>query len=272
MDIVGFGTSGAKIARCFNTAEKYNVYTIDYKDADFIYPFCNTVEQAEERVPDFSELNKKIGNEVLFVCCGGGVISGGLLATLERFKEKKIKFLYVRPDTSFLNAQAKLRERMVFGVMQEYARSGVIDHIYLFSNSAIAEVINGLSIIDYYPQINRTIADMYNLVEYYKETQPIMSNEEEIPQVCKITSFGLYQFDDEKENKFFKIKDVRQKHFYFTLNKKTLQEEKNMIYLIGRKLEKAVEHKYMSVSYSIFDSGHEEDRVYVAYHTNAIQQ
>ena len=272
MDIVGFGTGGSKIARCFQKYDKYTVHTIDYTGADYIYPRCNTIEEAEERAPDLFKLKEKVGDEVLFVCCGGGVISGGLLATLQQFGGKKIKFLYVRPDMSFLNAQAKLRERMVFGVMQEYARSGVIDHIYLFSNADMAQVIDGLSIIEYYPTLNQTIVDVYNLTRYYKEASPIMSNGNDLLEVCKITAFGLYEFGTEKENKFFKIESVRQKHFYFTLNKNTLQEGKNMVSLIGSKLEKAIEHDYMSISYSIFDSGHEEDRVYVAYHTNAIQK
>jgi len=136
----------------------------------------------------------------------------------------------------------------------------------------MAQVVKNLSIAEYYSKINQTIVDVFNLMDYYSNAEALMSNGEGILDVCRITSFGIYEFAEEKENKFFKIKNVRQKHFYFTLNKSTLQEGKNMLSLIGSKLEKAVEHEYMSISYSIFDSGHDVDRVYIVYHTNAIQQ
>ena len=75
------------------------------------------MEEAEEKTPDF---NLGLKNEdILFVLCGGGTTSGHALRILEQIQYNTIDILYVRPDLTLANAEEKLREKVVFNILQE---------------------------------------------------------------------------------------------------------------------------------------------------------
>lgn len=80
-------------------------------------------------------------DEVLFVCVGSSEITGCALKVLEEIKDKKITVLYIRPDLTFLNEKAKIQERIVYNIFQEYARSGLFEKIFLFDNLVLEKVI-----------------------------------------------------------------------------------------------------------------------------------
>ena len=69
----------------------------------------------------------------MFVC-GAGRTANATLAILQYLQGKKIDIFYIQPDVDLLMGINKLQEKAIFGVLQEYARSGVFNSFTAFSN------------------------------------------------------------------------------------------------------------------------------------------
>ena len=272
MEIVGLGNAGYEICKLFSEKGRA-AFSIDTnKDASFVFPEVKTIEEAESYAPKLDVVKNQLGDdELLFVLSGGGIISGASLAILEQFREKKISILYIQPDDSFLNSISKKREKVVRSILQEFARSGLFEKIYLVSNKALANLIPDISIDTYFTKINEKIVNMWELYQYYSNVNPIMGNIEQPSVIDRIVSFGFYGLNDEKEGAFFNLENIREKHFYFALSRTTLQDTGKVLQSVIEKLERAKDTETVEISHAFFDSGYEVDNVYVLYYTNHIQ-
>ena len=190
---------------------------------------------------------------------------------MENFRDKKIDFLYIQPDTSFMNNNGKTRERVVRNILQEFARSGLFNKMWMVSNKSISNLSSDISIGNYFEKVNEKVVDMWHLMEYYSQATALMGNLEEPQEQNRIATFGLYSLNDETEQKFYELEGVREKHFYFTFSEETLSETGNVLDLVSRKLDKAKENEFQEVSYGFFPSGYTVDKVYIMYYTNHIQ-
>ena len=66
------------------------------------------------------------------------------MGILQQLQGNKLEVFYVRPDTELLTGVPKLLENMMFGVLQEYARSGLFDSLTILSN---LEIENSIPVI-----------------------------------------------------------------------------------------------------------------------------
>jgi hypothetical protein len=275
MHIIGLGGTGCKITKLFEKYPQYNTHYIDVDvfEGDY-YPLTksNTVEEAERNVPKLNDLVQKIVGPIIFICAGSGATSGSILATLEQFKHIDINIIYIRPAVSFLNARAKLREKTTYAILQEYARSGLFKKIYLLDNAIISKILKNLSVTEYYAKINNLIVKTVHMLNYLKNSKSVMGNVSEPLDINRISTIGIYDLDKEIENYFFTINNIREKHFYFALNKKTLDEEKNLLNKIGEQVEKAGQSENTTVSYDIIATTYDENYAYIEAYTNFIQE
>jgi hypothetical protein len=272
MEVIGIGNAGREICKIFEQ-KGYKTYSIDnHSDAFVKFPKVKTIEEAEKVEIDLSELKNNIKSDhILCVMAGSGLITGACLRILENFRDKKIDFLYIQPDTSFMNNNGKTRERVVRNILQEFARSGLFNKMWMVSNKSIANLSSDISIGNYFEKVNEKVVDMWHLMEYYSQATALMGNLEEPQEQNRIATFGLYSLNDETEQKFYELEGVREKHFYFTFSEETLKETGNVLELVSRKLEKAQENEFQEVSYGFFPSGYTVDKVYIMYYTNHIQ-
>jgi len=272
MEVIGIGNAGREICKIFEQ-KGYKTYSIDnHSDAFVKFPKVKTIEEAEKVEIDLSELKNNIKSDhILCVMAGSGLITGACLRILENFRDKKIDFLYIQPDTSFMNNNGKTRERVVRNILQEFARSGLFNKMWMVSNKSIANLSSDISIGNYFEKVNEKVVDMWHLMEYYSQATALMGNLEEPQEQNRIATFGLYSLNDETEQKFYELEGVREKHFYFTFSEETLKETGNVLELVSRKLEKAQENEFQEVSYGFFPSGYTVDKVYIMYYTNNIQ-
>ena len=272
MEIIGIGNAGRKICELFEE-KGYKAYSIDSHDDAFIkFPKVKTIEEAEKVDIDLKKLKNNIKSDhILCVMAGSGLITGACLRILENFRDKKIDFLYIQPDTSFMNNNGKTRERVVRNILQEFARSGLFNKMWMVSNKSISNLSSDISIGNYFEKVNEKVVDMWHLMEYYSQATALMGNLEEPQEQNRIATFGLYSLNDETEQKFYELEGVREKHFYFTFSEETLSETGNVLELVSRKLDKAKENDFQEISYGFFSSGYTVDKVYIMYYTNHIQ-
>ena len=184
ISIVGLGTAASAIARKFKDIGQYNVYemnsavnrTSKYK---FKIKSYDTPEEYETNIPNVAKFFKDCDEHVQFFIMGGSFSSNYTLGILEQIKNKKVDLIYVRPDTELLTGYPVLIESVTFGVLQEYARSGMLNSITLISNLNLETCMGDLPIKTYYDSLNQFIFSTIHHVNYFMHTDP------EIGQVSK---------------------------------------------------------------------------------------
>ena len=274
MNIVGFSKIGCEIVEKLS---KYPQYTCFYADVGkkgkncFSFPLSKTSEEAEKNTPIFSNLLEKIEGEVFFFCSGNEVVGGSILAFLEQFKHLKTNIIYVRPNLDLLGEKEKVRERVAYNVLQQYARSGLFEKIVLIDSIKISEILGSLSIIEYQDKINTLIADSFHMLNYLKNSSSIMGNISSQHEINRLSTLGIYDISEGTERYFFDIENVREKHFYFAFHEQALSEEKDLLNKISEQIKKAGQPEFTTVSYDITATTYEKNFAYVEIYTNFIQ-
>ena len=128
MVVIGLGQAGAEICSKIG-----HIRTI-VVDGGKNLPECKTHEEYEASVPKMA--NKlKLGKEqdIWLITAGAGKVSGAILALLEQLKNRNVNVLHITSDPVLLTKTQRKQERVVYNVLQEYARSGMIDGLWLLS-------------------------------------------------------------------------------------------------------------------------------------------
>ena len=136
ISIVGIGSGASAIARCFAEVDNYDIYCLNdgvekNTKSDFMLPSCKTPEECEENIPNLKKFFSKIRDRVQVFIIGSTLSSNYTLGILEQIRDKQIEVFYIQPDTEMLTGMGSLNQRATFGVLQEYARSGLFKSITL---------------------------------------------------------------------------------------------------------------------------------------------
>ena len=178
MNIVGLGQAGCKIAKELENYSQYKQYYIDVKNEgyDNFHPIKEQFFH-QDYEKNYKKLNlKNCKGETTVILSGVGNISGCVLRLLEQLKNNPLNVLYVKADESpILDGQA-VKDKIVSQVLQQYARSGKIQRIYMFSNKNTEEIVGDLSIKNYWNQINNAIASTFHMYNIFNNTEPLLKN------------------------------------------------------------------------------------------------
>ena len=271
MNIIGLGQGGCKIAKQFEQYSQYKIFCVDVKE-EYDLAESKTMEEAEKNFQPFPELTKKVKGPTCVFLVGGGIVSGSLMALIGSLTNANVSVAYIRPDKNFLNPRAKLRDNLVYKVLQEYARSGAINRLFLLGNDTISDILGDLSIAEYFETINKTIASTFHMLNYLDNISSVMSNVSEPMEVNRISTLGYYDSSEGEEKYFYDLQNIREKNFFYTFSQKTLSEEKNLLNKISNQIMNAGQEDFTTVSYSITSTSYEENYVYLLAHTNFTQE
>ena len=157
MVVVGLGQAGQSICKSINNMSKIRTVILDKGKG---IPESITHEGYEDNIPKLSR-KLKLGKEsdIWFVVCGAGKISAATLAILAQIQDRNINVALISPDPFLLSKTQTKQNRVVWNVLQEYARSGLINAAYLFSNRHMESFIGQGTIDDLYSNINSAIAN-----------------------------------------------------------------------------------------------------------------
>ena len=234
-NIVGLGSGGCSIAKSFAKYPEYTIRTIDCVEPSgeehFRIKKCDSHEEYERAVPDMSNFFSHIKgmDEVLFVIGGSGEISGASLAILQQISHAKLHVLYVKPDTSLLSELGRLRERLVYNILQEYARSGKFERIVLIDNPKLDETIGGAPVIGYYDELNKMIASTIHMVNVFDHTEPEIGTISTPLEVSRIITIGMMNVESGEEKLFFPLTNSREKSYYYAINHEKLKSDKGLV-------------------------------------------
>jgi hypothetical protein len=216
MNIIGLGTAACKVVNFFNTWPQYDVYCVDTANAgykNFIHVQEQETHEAYEEnfcSEDFKHIN---GPVVLFVA-GSGAISGMCLRLLEALSENELTVFYIKPDISSLPQQSKTHHKITFGVLQQYARSNMLSRLIVVDNKNVEDVLGEVSIVNYWNNINGAIANTYHMINFFENTEPLLTNFGRIGKTSKLATFSVVNFDTFKEKLLYNIEKPRFKRYF----------------------------------------------------------
>ena len=268
MIFMGLGGGGCSIASRFHelAGEGNELYLFDI-DQKYKLPKAKTMEEAEAKTPDFN-LNLK-DKDILFILCGGGVTTGCALRILEQIKDNRIDIIYIRPDLSIMSQEEKLRERVVFNILQEMARSGIFNQIILISNDHIANSNEDISLDNYYDKINETVDYVYGHINYFLSLKPIRSNLTSPAEVCRIATIGMMDYATGQEQMLFPLENPREKQILFGLSKETIKDRKSL-QQVQRHLTE-IEKQGIICSHKVLSLEISDNLIFTVTYTNFIQ-
>jgi hypothetical protein len=276
MNILGIGQAGCKIAKQFETFPQYNTFFVDTKNEDNYKNFFKIEEQNthEEYEKNYKYLDlKKIKGATTIVLAGSGKITGILLRLLKQLKEKELKILYVKPDLSVSSEKSILREHLVFGILQQYARSNLLSQLYVVSNIDVESVLEKIFIPTYWKDINNAIVSTYHMLNVYKNTEPLLNTFSEPGITCKIATLGVVNYKTLNEKLFYNLQKPRLKKYYFGVSEKTLNDEKDLLHKIRIFVEdKSKMEEKCTAGFGIFPTNYEQDYIYTVQYASLIQE
>ena len=277
ISIVGIGNGASAIADKFAQFPQYNIYTLNDKversagKLRKLKRFENP-EQYEENVPDLTKYFSKIDDQVQVFVMGSSYSSNYTLGILNQIKNKKIDVFYIKPDTTLLTGIPLLIERMVFGVLQEYARSGLFNSITVISNKSLEEALERVPVKKFYDHLNASIASTVHYLNYFDYNEPEIGIVASPLENARIRSVAILDPRNIEEKWLFELDSPRQLCYYFCINKEKLETDGGLHKKIVDRLKKKPRNAFRNISYAIYETEHGKDFGFVVAHTNAIQQ
>jgi len=273
--LIGLGKAGCNIVKCFSQYPQYECYYIDSEQCEednfFFVDKQRSIEDYEKSCPEFGDYFDNVTDEILFVVGGSGDISGLSLRIMETLRDKRLNVLYVQPDLDLLSDAGRKQERVVYNVLQQYARSGLFDRLYLVSNPAIEEIIGKVSILRYNEQLNRLIVSILHMVNVFDHVEPVMDTFSLTSNIARITTFGVVDLEKNEQKLFFPIDNVSEFRYYYSINKKQLEEEADLLSNVKKNIKENYGDK-VRATYGIYSSEYDQNYGYVVAYSPQIQK
>ena len=269
MIAIGLGQAGCNIVRLMGSNPSVKGVCLDGGTG---LPLCASHEEYEASVPRLG--NKlRLGKEqnIWLVLSGAGKVSGASLSVLEQLKDRRIRVAYIYPDSFFLSKTQVMQNRVVYNVLQQYARSGLIDSIYLFSNKSITEFTGEPSISNLYEGINNTVANFILTLDWFENTETIIGSVHEPKDISRICTVSVGDINSDKENLFFPIENVTETAFYYSISTDDKENEKNLLTNIRQRVTLNIERE-IECSFGLWENQYDSSFYYSIKYTHFIQK
>ena len=276
ISIVGLGTAGSEIASCFEETPQYSVYKLNsdvkrnskYKMK--IKSF-DTPEEYENNIPNVGKFFADTEEHIQFIVVGGSFSSNYSLGILEQLQNKKVDVIYIQPDTELLTGYPVLIENATFGILQEYARSGLLNSITLISNLQLESCIGDLPIKTYYESLNKFIFSTIHHLNYFVHSEPEIGQVSKPAKINRIRSIAGLNIKNLEEKWLFELDSPRELCYYLAINSERLENEGGLHRHIVKILKEKPRNAYRKISYAIYETPYHDFGFCVA-HTNVVQK
>ncbi len=275
ISIVGLGNAASAIADLFSEIKQYKVYKLNSKiEKNTKYNFkLKTYEKPEDydsNIPSVKKLFSNLDDSVQFFIVGGSYSSNYALGILEQIKDKKIDLVYVQPDTELLTGYPVLIENATFGILQEYARSGLFNSITLISNLSIEESLGDINIKNYYSSLNNFIFSAVHHLNYFIHSEPEIGQVARPAEINRIRAIAGLNMKNIEEKWFFELDTPRELCYYLAINTERLETEGGLHKKLVDILKQKPKNAFRKISYAIYETPYNDFGFCVA-HTNVVQ-
>ena len=277
--IIGLGKMGARIAEDLTTHPEYRIYTIvpATDDRASLAIGVHSDMQSYEKNLDTHEIavylrSIKKEDQVLMIVEGGDPISGATLRILETVQQCKINVLYICPDRSMLSEIQKRDDKIAFNVIQEYARSGKFEKVYLVGKSMVESFMGDVPINQYEDTVSNFVSYLVAMVNFFSHSNPVVSHKLDVHEICRISTFGVSSLDDHSRDVLlFPLEGISDIHFYYGIPSTELGSDPTLMKKI-KTHAKSYSSENISVSYSVHETTFEDRMILCTAYTKNVQK
>tara|TARA_B100000085_G_scaffold122696_1_gene111676 strand:- start:2210 stop:3076 length:867 start_codon:yes stop_codon:yes gene_type:complete len=275
ISVVGIGNAASKVVSKFSEIPQYDVYMLNSevkKNSKYKHKLARLEdpEQCEQNVPDLKKFFSGLKKRVQVYIVGASISSNYSLGVLEQIKDHELDIVYIKPDTTLLSGLPLLMERAVFGVLQEYARSGLFRSFTIFSNEAIENSHPNINLKSYYDTLNETVFSTMHYINYFEHTEPHIGSVSKPAEVSKIRTVGMLNMKNLEENWLYELDTPRDLCYYMCINTDRLEKESGLHKRLVGILKNKPKNAFRKISYSIYET-HLPDFGFCVAHTNVVQ-
>ena len=273
--IIGLGNAGCSVAEKFMQHPQYDVYRIDTEKRSG--PKFKKIakrsshEEYEDKLPSLKTFLKDAKPPYLFVVGGSGTISGASLRVLEQLNSKEIYVLYIKSDVALMSEVSRMQDKIVFNVLQEYARSGVLRRMFIIDNSKLENIYQDIPVVGYYDKLNEVIVSTIHMINVFANTKPVIDTFSDPVNSARISTFGLLDVNTGEENLFYDLTYPREKLYYYSITKDRLENEGSLLRKLTDQVKSKLEEK-MKVSFGIYSNEYDNDYGLCVAHATLIQE
>jgi len=275
MNIIGLGQAGCNIADMLSEYPQYKIYKIDVGiEGTRCYDVKRQKgpEEYEKNVPSMKTFFRGIKGETLFIVGGSGYISAMCLRIMEQIKDKcEISVLYIRPELSMLSRTKSLHEKATFNILQEFARSGLLEMLYLASNTNLENILGNVPIIGYNNKINELLVSTIHMINVFRNSEPVMGKIEEPNEICRIATLGISEIEEGEEKFFFSLDNTTERCYIYGINEERLTTEGGLKKKIIDRIKSTSSEESIQVSFGVFPTNYQQDYCYTLNYTSIIQ-
>lgn len=276
ISIIGLGNGASKIVEKFKPIKNYKVFQLNSSvDSHSKYKrklkYFDKAEDYENNIPNLKTFFKPVNDRVQFFIVGSSMSSNYALGVLEQLKDKEIEVFYIKPDSALLTGVPKLVDKVVFSVLQEYARSGLLKSLTIFSNDLLETHIGSVPIKKYYETLNESIFQTVHYLNFFEHNEPEIGMTSKPLDICRIRTIGLLNMKNLEEKWLFPLDMDRDICYYMCINKDKLENDgelhKNLVNILKSKPTNA----FRKISYAIYETDFTDFGFCVAL-TNVVQK
>ena len=279
MNIIGLGKAGCKIAELFNQYSQYTVFKLDSdeklkrKKNCIHIPTQGSVELYDSNPVNLNKLKKNLDDdkELYFILCGTGKVAGSSLWILRELSDYKINIIYIKPNLETIDNKSKLRHRVHFHVLQEYARSGVFERFIIIDNTMVSDIIGKTSILNYYNNINKFILNTIHWLNIYNNTEPVFDTYRDEIKTSRICTLSFVDMEEEEEREIFFLKNCNKIKYFYGVNRIKIESDDSLLEKVNRISTKDKEDK-TSISYGIYPTDLDTGVCFALKSSSTIQQ
>ena len=275
MNVIGLGQAGCNIADMLSEYPQYKIYKIDVGiEGTRCYDVKRQKgpEEYEKNVPSMKTFFRGIKGETLFIVGGSGYISAMCLRIMEQIKDKcEISVLYIRPELSMLSRTKSLHEKATFNILQEFARSGLLEMLYLASNTNLENILGNVPIIGYNNKINELLVSTIHMINVFRNSEPVMGKIEEPNEICRIATLGISEIEEGEEKFFFSLDNTTERCYIYGINEERLTTEGGLKKKIIDRIKSTSSEESIQVYFGVFPTNYQQDYCYTLNYTSIIQ-
>lgn len=273
MNLVGLGNAGCQVVKCLENYPQYKTFCVDTENQGYRkFVSVELQKNHEEYEKNYKRLNLRgLKGHTTVVLNGSGNISGIALRLLEQIKKHKTDVLYIKSDEQTLTAEAKMKEKIVFSVLQQYARSNMINRMWIVDNKNVESILENVSIKNYWQNINNLISNTFHMYNVFINTEPLLTTKAQPTETCRIGTFGVVNFENSNERLFYDLEYARFVNYFYNINEQTMENEGNILSKIREEVSKKSSEE-THVAFSIYPTTYDQNYVYSSHVASFIQE
>ena len=268
MLIIGLGEAGCNIASIF---KQHNQYHVELLDEGKGLKKHTSVEDYDNIKYNPRKKTLKSATEGILFVCGSGKVAGAVLRVLEALKHVKMQVIYLCPDLEYSSREEKLRHKVHFNVLQEYARSGMIEELIILDNKLLLDIAGHGTVYKYYEKVNHYVYSVMHTLNYCKNVNPEFSSVHAPKEVSRIATLGHGEVEKKEEKLLFLLDNITETSYIISINEEELV---NDISILPNVKAMAKESKKLGreTSFAIWSTEETESYYYTKHYTHFIQE